>query len=162
MALMDFTGSQFIEVIEWVDDSSDTIVYRLPVAAKEIKMGAQLIVRPGQAAVLVNEGRIADTFAPGRHTLATGNMPILTKLLSWKYGFESPFKTEVYFVSSRQFTDQKWGTQNPVMVRDPRRGPLRLRAFGIYSFRVKDPAKLTKDIVGTEELFTTDAIGGGS
>ena len=160
MALKHFVKSQFIEVIEWLDDSNDTLVYRFPVEGKEIKMGAQLTVRPGQIAVFVNEGRIADTFEPGRHRLSTRNMPILTKLLSWKYGFNSPFKAEVYFVSDRQFTDQKWGTSNPVMVRDPELGPVRLRAFGIYSFKVRDARRFMTDIVGTDGHFTIDEITG--
>ena len=157
---MDFARSQFIEVIEWLDDSGNTLVYRFPVENKEIKMGARLTVRPGQMAVFVNEGGIADVFKPGLHRLSTHNMPILTKILSWKYGFNSPFKAELYYVSTRQFTDQKWGTSNPVMVRDPELGPVRLRAFGIYSFRVDNPAKFLEDIVGTDGLFTTEEITG--
>jgi len=140
VALKPFVKSQLVEVIEWVDDSTDTLVYRFPVEGQEIKMGAQLTVRAGQLAVFVNEGPIADTFEPDRHRLATRNMPVLTKLLAWKHGFESPFKAEIYFVSARLFTDQKWGTSNPVMMRDPELGPIRLRAFGIYSFKVRDAA----------------------
>ena len=118
MGIFSFIKSQFIEVIEWTDDARDTMVYQFPVRGKEIKMGAQLTVRPSQAAVFVNEGQIADVFGPGRYELTTQNMPILTKLKSWKYGFNSPFKAEVYFVNTRQFTDQKWGTMNPIMMRD--------------------------------------------
>ena len=160
MALKSFVKTQFVEVIEWLDDSPDTLVYRFPVEGKEIKMGAQLTVRQGQVAVFVNEGRIADTFEPGRHRLTTRNLPVLTKLLSWKHGFNSPFKAEVYFVSSRQFIDQKWGTSNPVMVRDPELGPVRLRAFGIYSFKVRDAADFMTDIVGTDGHYTTDELTG--
>ena len=160
MALKDFVRSQFIEVIEWLDDSGDTIVYRFPVQAQEIKMGARVTVREGQFAVFVSEGRIADVFNPGLHTLSTRNLPILTKLRAWKHGFNSPFKAEVYFVSSRQFTDQKWGTSNPVMLRDEELGPIRLRAFGIFSFKVHDPAVFMKEIVGTEGHFTTEEING--
>ena len=160
MALKNFVKSQMIEVIEWLDDSTDTLVYRFPVEGKEIKMGAQLTVRPGQLAVFVNEGRIADVFEPGKHRLSTRNLPLLTKLLSWKYGFKSPFKAEVYYVSSRQFVDQKWGTSNPVMMRDPELGPLRLRAFGIYSFKVRDASKFMNVIVGTEGHFTTEEMTG--
>jgi membrane protease subunit (stomatin/prohibitin family) len=160
MALKDFIKSQFIEVIEWLDDTGDTLVYRFPVEGQEIKMGAQLTVREGQFAVFINEGRLADVFKPGRHRLSTRNLPILTKLMAWKHGFNSPFKAEVYFVSSRQFTDQKWGTSNPVIVRDPELGPLRLRAFGIYSFRVDDPTIFIREIVGTDGNFTTDEITG--
>ena len=160
MALSDFVRSQFIEVIEWLDDSGDTMVYRFPVQGQEIKMGARLTVREGQFAVFVNEGRIADVFNPGLHTLSTRNLPILTKLMAWKHGFNSPFKAEVYFVSSRQFTDQKWGTSNPVMLRDPELGAIRLRAFGIFSFKVDDPAVFMREIVGTDGHFTTEEING--
>ena len=160
MGLLDFIKSQFIEVIEWTDSTTDTMVYMFPVKGKEIKMGAQLTVRESQTAVFVNEGLIADVFAPGRYSLSTQNMPILTKLKSWKYGFNSPFKAEVYFVNTKQFTDQKWGTSNPVMMRDAEFGMLRLRAYGIYSFRVKDPAIFLKEIFGTTELFDTESITG--
>lgn len=160
MGLVDKLLSQFIEVIEWTDNTSDTLVYRFPVYNKEIKMGAKLTVREGQNAVFINKGQLADVFQPGLHTLATDNMPILTMLQSWKYGFNSPFKAEVYFVSTRQFTDQKWGTANPVMMRDAEFGAVRLRAFGMYSFKVKDPALFMKEIVGTDGNFTTDEITG--
>ncbi|HBQ64631.1 MAG TPA: hypothetical protein DD727_06865 [Clostridiales bacterium] len=160
MGLLNFIKSQFIEVIEWTDSSPDTMVYRFPVLNKEIKMGAKLTVRESQAAIFVNEGQIADIFSPGLHTLSTENLPVLTKLRSWKYGFNSPFKAEVYFVNRRQFTDQKWGTMNPVMMRDPEFGMLRLRAYGIYSFRVADPAAFLKEVFGTAELFTTEGITG--
>src|SRR5947208_15731928 len=132
---------QFIEVIEWLDPTSDTLVYRFPVNNQEIKMGAQLIVRESQAAVFVNEGQIADVFMPGHYTLSTQNMPILTMLKSWKYGFNSPFKAAVYFVSSKQFTDLKWGTSNPIMLRDPEFGMRRLRASGADAIRGVDPAQ---------------------
>src|SRR5207245_2306538 len=121
-------SAQFIEVIEWLDDSSDTMLYRFPVRDQEIKNGAQLIVRESQAAVFVNEGQIADVFGPGRYSVEGGNTPILTKLGAWKYGFNSPFKSEVYFVNTKQFTDLKWGTSNPVMMRDADFGMVRLRA----------------------------------
>ena len=141
MGIFDFIKTQFIEVIEWADMGKDELVYRFPVHGHEIKMGAQLTVRESQAAVFVNEGEIADVFWPGRYELTTQNMPILTKLKSWKYGFNSPFKAEVYFVSTRQFTGQKWGTSNPVMMRDSEFGMLRIRAFGMYSYKVSDPGK---------------------
>lgn len=160
MGLFDMLKSQLIEVIEWLDSSNDTLVYRFPVQGNEIKMGAQLTVREGQAAIFVNEGVIADVFEPGRHTLNTQNMPVLTKLKSWKYGFNSPFKAEVYFVSARVFNDQKWGTANPVMMRDPEFGMVRVRAFGIFSFRIKNAEKFLKDVVGTDGYFTTDEITG--
>lgn len=160
MGLMDKILSQFIEVIEWTDQTNDTLVYRFPVYNKEIKMGAQLTVRESQTAIFINEGRLADVFTPGRYTLSTQNMPIMTTLRSWKHGFNSPFKAEVYFVNMRQFTDQKWGTSNPVMMRDPELGPIRLRAFGIFSFKIKDPSMFLKDMVGTDGNFTTEEITG--
>lgn len=160
MGLVHFVKSQFIEVIEWVDDTQDTMVYRFPVENKEIKMGAKLTVRESQQAVFVNEGKAADVFNPGLYTLATENLPVLTKLRSWPYGFNSPFKAEVYFINTKQFTDQKWGTQNPVMMRDAEFGMLRLRAFGIYSFRVGDPLVFIRQISGTDGLFDTESITG--
>ena len=153
-----FLASQFIEVIEWTDDSRDTMVYRFPVKGKEIKMGAQLTVRESQVAVFVNEGQIADVFGPGKYRLATSNIPILTKLNAWKHGFNSPFKAEVYFVNTKQFTDQKWGTSNPVMMRDPDFGMIRLRGYGIYSYKVKDAAIFLKEVFGTNEEFDVASI----
>jgi len=153
-------SSQFIEVIEWLDDSSNTLVYRFPVKDQEIKNGAQLIVRESQAAVFVSEGQIADMFSPGRYTVDGGNTPILSKLGAWKYGFNSPFKAEVYFVNTRQFTDLKWGTPNPIMMRDTDFGMVRLRAFGIYSIRVGDPKAFIKEIAGTNAHFVTEDIEG--
>lgn len=160
MGLFNFIRSQFIEVIEWTDSSNDTMVYRFPVENKEIKMGAQLTVRPSQIAVFVNEGQIADVYEPGRYKLSTENMPILTKLKSWKYGFNSPFKAEVYFVNTKQFTDRKWGTSNPIMMRDAEFGMLRLRAFGNYSFKVIEPVIFLKEVFGTNELFEVESIEG--
>src|SRR5207249_4793043 len=153
-------GNQFIEVIEWLDATHDTMLYRFPVAGQEIKNGAQLIVRESQAAVFVFEGQVADVFAPGRYTIDGGNTPILSKLGAWKYGFNSPFKSEVYFVNTKQFTDLKWGTSNPVMMRDADFGMVRLRAFGIYSMRVADPRELIKQIAGTNARFVTEDIEG--
>ena len=153
-------SSQFIEVIEWLDESTNTLVYRFPVKDQEIKNGAQLIVRESQAAVFVSEGQIADLFAPGRYTVDGGNTPILSKLGAWKYGFNSPFKAEVYFVNTKQFTDLKWGTPNPVMMRDADFGMVRLRAFGIYSIRVADPKAFIKQIAGTNAHFVTEDIEG--
>ncbi len=158
MGLMDMIRGEFIDIIEWLDDSRDTLVWRFPRHDNEIKMGAKLIVREGQAAVFVNEGKIADTFQAGTHTLSTQNMPVLTTLKSWPYGFESPFKAEVYFVNLRQFTDLKWGTQNPVIVRDSEFGMVRLRAFGAYAMRVTDPAKLLTELVGTDPQFRTEEV----
>ena len=158
MGLFDFIKGELINVIEWTDDSRNTLVWRFPVQDNAIKMGAQLTVREGQAAVFINEGQLADVFTPGRYELSTANLPILTKLKSWKYGFDSPFKAEVYFVNTTQFTDQKWGTQNPIMLRDAEFGPVRVRAFGSYNFRVLDPAKFIQEIVGTDGHFTTQDI----
>ena len=153
-------SAQFIEVIEWLDDSGNTLVYRFPVRDQEIKNGAQLIVRESQSAVFVYEGQIADQFPPGRYTIDGGNTPILSKLGAWKYGFNSPFKSEVYFVSTKQFQDLKWGTPNPVMMRDPDFGMVRLRAFGIYSIRVADPQAFLKEITGTNARFVTEDVEG--
>ncbi len=160
MGLMDFIKSELIDVIEWTDNTSDTMVYRFPDKDKEIKMNAQLTVRESQAAVFVNEGQIADVFGPGRYTLTTQNMPLLTTLKSWKYGFESPFKAEVYFINTKQFTDQKWGTMNPIMMRDKEFGMLRLRAYGIYSFKVDDPATFLKQVFGTNGRYDVQSITG--
>ena len=153
-------SSQFIEVIEWLDDSSNTLVYRFPVKDQEIKNGAQLIVRESQAAIFVHEGQIADQFPPGRYTIDGGNTPILSKLGAWKHGFNSPMKSEVYFVNTKQFTDLKWGTPNPVMMRDSDFGMVRLRAFGIYSMRVGDPKEFISEIAGTNAHFVTEDIEG--
>src|SRR5689334_1998358 len=152
--------AQFIEVIEWLDDSANTLLYRFPVKEQEIKNGAQLIVRESQVAVFVHEGQIADQFPPGRYTIDGGNTPILSKLGAWKYGFNSPFKAEVYFVNTKQFTDLKWGTPNPVMMRDTDFGMVRLRAFGIYTVRVSDPKAFIKEIAGTNARFVTEDIQG--
>jgi membrane protease subunit (stomatin/prohibitin family) len=150
--------NQFIEVIEWLDDSQDTILYRFPVHGQEIKNGAQLIVRESQVAVFVFEGQVADVFTPGRYTIDGGNTPILSKLGAWKYGFNSPFKSEVYFVNVKQFTDMKWGTSNPIMLRDNDFGIVRLRAFGAYSMRVADPGGFIKEVAGTNAHFQTEDI----
>ena len=158
--IKDAAMHQFIEVIEWLDSSTDTLVYRFPVEGQEIKNGAQLIVRESQAAVFVSEGQVADVFTPGKYTIDGGNTPILTKLGAWKYGFDSPFKSEVYFVNTKQFTDMKWGTSNPVMLRDADFGIVRLRAFGAYSLRVADPSEFIKEIAGTNAQFQTEDIDG--
>lgn len=150
--------AELIDIIEFLDPTNDTLVHRFERFQNEIKHGAKLIVREGQAAVFVNEGQVADVYQPGTHTLETQNMPILSTLMGWKYGFNSPFKAEVYFVSTRRFTDLKWGTKNPIMLRDAEFGPIRLRAFGTYVIRVSDPAKFVKEIVGTDGRFTTDEI----
>ncbi len=158
--IKDAAMNQFIEVIEWLDDSQSTLLYRFPVAGQEIKNGAQLIVRESQAAVFVFEGQVADVFAPGKYEIDGGNTPILSKLGAWKYGFNSPFKSEVYFVNTKQFTDMKWGTSNPIMLRDADFGIVRLRAFGAYSLRVADPSEFIKQIAGTNAHFQTEDIDG--
>ncbi|HSP16885.1 MAG TPA: SPFH domain-containing protein [Thermoanaerobaculia bacterium] len=160
MGLFDAIRSQFIEVIQWLDDTQDTLVYRFPVHGQEIKMGAQLTVRENQVALFINEGQAADLFTPGRYQLSTQNMPILTKLRSWKYGFESPFKAEVYFFNTRLFTDLKWGTANPVMMRDPEFGMIRIRTYGTYAMKISDAKTFFKTIVGTQGLMATDEIVG--
>ncbi|MDG4582784.1 MAG: SPFH domain-containing protein [Candidatus Competibacter sp.] len=158
MGLWDKLMGEFIDVVQWTDDSNDTLVYRFERHGNEIKFGAKLTVREGQVAVFVNEGQLADTFQPGMYELKTNNLPVLSTLQGWKYGFESPFKAEVYFFSARRFTDLKWGTQNPVMLRDPEFGPIRLRAFGSYAIRIKDAPTFLREIVGTDGRFTTDEI----
>lgn len=158
MSLFGFFKNQFIEVIEWTDQSTNTMVYRFPVDNHEIKMGAQLTVRESQVAIFVNEGEIADVFGPGRHLLYTQNLPILTKLKSWKHGFDSPFKAEVYFVNTKQFINQKWGTSNPIMMRDPEFGIIRLRGYGIYSYRVADPVVFLRELFGTSATYDTSSI----
>jgi membrane protease subunit (stomatin/prohibitin family) len=158
VGLMDKIRGEFIDIVEWLDSSRDTIVWRFPRYDNEIKMGAKLVVRESQVAVFVNEGTIADAFPPGTYSLETQNMPILSTLKGWKYGFHSPFKAEVYFVNTRQFTDMKWGTQNPVIVRDPEFGMVRLRAFGAFAARVVDPPKLLKELVGTDPQFRTEEV----
>ncbi|MGZ6825396.1 MAG: SPFH domain-containing protein [Mycobacteriales bacterium] len=158
MGLLDKIKGEFVDIVEWTDDSRDTIVWRFPRHDNEIKNGAQLVVREGQVAVFVNEGTIADVFSPGTYSLETQNLPVLSTLKGWKYGFNSPFKAECYFVSTRQFTDQKWGTQNPAMMRDPEFGMVRVRAFGTYSFKADDPAVLLRELVGTDPAFKTDEV----
>jgi len=158
MGLWKKIRGELIDIIEWLDPTSDTMVYRFERYNNEIKHGAKLVVREGQTAVFVNEGQLADVFDPGMHELETKNLPILSTLQGWAYGFQSPFKAEVYFVSTRRFTDLKWGTKNPIMLRDAEFGPVRLRAFGTYVIRVADPAALIREIVGTDGRFTTDEI----
>src|SRR5216110_2946250 len=156
MGLTDFLKKQFIDIIEWTDDSRDTLSFRFPDEDKEIKRGAQLIVRESQVAQFVYLGEFGDTFGPGKHTLTTDNIPILTTLASWKYGFESPFKADIYFVTTRLFTGNKWGTSNPIMLRDEDLGVVRARAFGIYDFKVVDPKMFLKEVAGTDHHFHLD------
>ncbi|MCA9211602.1 MAG: SPFH domain-containing protein [Planctomycetales bacterium] len=158
MGLFDKLRAEFIDIIEWIDDSRHTLVWRFPRYQNEIKNGAQLIVRPGQVAVFVHKGQIADVFDPGTYELTTSNLPILSTLAGWKHGFNSPFKAEVYFVSTKQVTDLKWGLPNPVMLRDPEFGPIRIRAFGTYALKAIDPVALLEEMVGTDSNFGTDEV----
>jgi len=160
MAFWDKLKGELVDIVEWLDDSNNTLVHRFERYGNEIKYGAKLVVREGQAAIFVNEGKLADVFAPGTHPLVTQNIPILSTLKGWAYGFESPFKAEVYFVSTRRFTNQKWGTKNPITLRDAEFGPVRLRAFGTYVVKVSDPAVFLREIVGTDGNFTTEEIVG--
>ncbi len=166
MGILSFIKSQLIDIIEWLDDSNYTLVYKFPDEDHEVKNGAKLVCRENQAAILINEGQLADIFGPGTHTLSTQNVPILSRLKGWKYGFNSPFKVDVYYVNLRQYIDQKWGTANPVLIRDPefsvagRPGRVRIRAFGSYNFKISDPGVFFKEIVGTQHLTTTDEITG--
>jgi excisionase family DNA binding protein len=156
MGIMDFIKGELIDVIEWTDDSRDTLSFRFPDDDKAIKNGAQLIVRESQQAQFVYVGEFGDTFGPGRHTLTTENIPVLTKLKSWKYGFNSPFKADVYFVTTRLFTGNKWGTANPVMMRDADLGVVRVRAFGTYDFRVVETKRFLKEVAGSDHNFRLD------
>jgi len=156
MALSDFIRGQFLEIIEWTDDSRDTLSYRFPDDDKEIKRGAQLIVRESQTVQFVYLGEFGDTFGPGKHSLTTDNIPILSRLKGWKYGFESPFKADVYYVVTRLFTGNKWGTSNPVMVRDQDFGIVRVRAFGTYDFHVVEVKRFLKEVAGTDNHFRLD------
>ena len=156
MGIMDFIKGELIEVIEWTDDSRDTLSFRFPDDDKAIKNGAQLIVRESQRVQFVYLGEFGDTFGPGKHTLTTDNIPILTKLKSWKYGFNSPFKADVYYLNTRLFTGNKWGTANPVMMRDNDLGIVRVRAFGTYDFRINDPKLFLKEVAGSDHNFRLD------
>jgi excisionase family DNA binding protein len=153
MGLTDFIRSQFIDIIEWTDDSRDTLSFRFPDQDKEIKNGAQLIVRESQAVQFVYLGQYGDLFGPGKHSLTTDNIPILSRLKGWKYGFESPFKADVYYLTTRLFTGNKWGTSNPVMMRDQDFGIVRVRAFGTYDFKIVEAPKFLKEVAGTDEHF---------
>jgi len=156
---MDKIRAEFVDIVEWVDDDRRTLVWRFPRYHNQLKQGAQLIVRPGQLALFVHRGKIADVFEPGTHTLETGNLPVLSTLQGWPYGFDSPFKAEVYFVATRQVTELKWGTPQPVLVRDPDFGPIRVRAFGTYTLRALDPRALLRELVGTSEQIEAAEIG---
>jgi len=156
MGLMDYIKTQLLEIIQWEDDSRDTLSWRFPDQDKEIKNGAQLIVRESQVAQFVHLGQFVDTFGPGKHTLKTENIPVLSTLMGWKFGFESPFKCDVYYVNTRLFTGNKWGTSNPIMLRDPDFGIVRVRAFGTYDFKVADVKVFLKEVAGTDHHFRID------
>jgi excisionase family DNA binding protein len=156
MGVFDFIKGELLEVIEWTDDSRDTLSFRYPDEDKAIKNGAQLIVRESQTVQFVYLGEFGDTFAPGKHTLTTDNIPILTRLKSWKYGFNSPFKADVYYLNTRLFTGNKWGTANPIMLRDDDFGIVRARAFGIYDFKIVDPKLFLKEVAGSDQNFRLD------
>jgi membrane protease subunit (stomatin/prohibitin family) len=158
MGLMDWGKAQFLDILEWLDDSNDTLAWRFPMRGQEIQNGGQLVVRESQEAVFVNEGQMADVFKPGTHRLTTQNLPILATLKGWKYGFESPFKSDVYFISTKLYNDLKWGTSNPIMLRDADFGMLRIRAFGIYSIKVVDSGTFLKQLVGTNGVYTVPDI----
>ena len=158
MGLWDTVTAELIDIVQWLDDTNDTLVYRFERSGNEIKYHAKLVVREGQMAVFINEGQLADVFKPGTYTLTTQNLPVLATLKGWKYGFESPFKAEVYFCSTRQFTNLKWGTPGPVTMRDPEFGAIRVTAYGLYSIRLKDPVLFIREIVGTDGNFTTESI----
>ena len=158
MGLMDWGKAQFLDILEWLDDSNDTLAWRFPMRGQEIQNGGQLVVRESQEAVFVNEGQMADVFKPGTHRLTTQNLPILATLKGWKYGFESPFKSDVYFISTKIYNDLKWGTSNPIMMRDADFGMLRIRAFGIYSIKVVDSATFLRQLVGTNGVYTVPDI----
>src|SRR6188508_363617 len=158
MGFLDKLRGELVDIVERVDDSQHTLVYRFARYQNEIKNGAQLVVRPGQCAIFVDQGRIADVFEPGQYELVTDNLPLLSTLRGWRHGFNSPFKCEVYFVSTRQITDLKWGTPNPIMLRDADFGPIRLRAFGNYTLKAADPKILLKELIGTDGTFQVDEV----
>lgn len=158
MGLFDKLRGELVDIVEWIDDPGSILLWRFPRYHNQIKHGAQLIVRPGQAAVFVHRGKLADVFEPGNYELKTDNLPILSTLQGWKHGFDSPFKAEIYFVSTRQVTDLKWGTPHPIMLRDPDYGPIRLRAFGHYTLKAVNPATLLKELVGTDSSFEASEV----
>lgn len=158
MGLLDKLKGEFVDIVEWTDATQDTMVFRFERVGNEIKNGAKLTVRESQMAVFVNEGKFADVFGPGMHTLSTQNLPILSTLKGWVHGFNSPFKAEVYFVNTKNFTDQKWGTKNPITLDDPRFGMVEVRAFGTFATRVIEPKAFLKEVVGTDGNFTTEEI----
>lgn len=160
MGLFDFVKKQFIDVIHWTEEGDGVLAYRYPMQDFEIQNGARLTVRDSQLALFVNEGQVADAFKPGLYTLTTQTLPVLTNLKNWDKLFDSPFKSDVYFFSTRLQLDRKWGTPNPITLRDPEFGMVRLRAFGIYSYRIADPAVFYREVSGTREMYTVDELDG--
>jgi membrane protease subunit (stomatin/prohibitin family) len=158
MSLREFIQGELIDIVEWLESSTDAMAWRFDRPNNELKNGAKLIVRPGQLALFVEQGTVADVFQPGSHELVTKNLPLLSKLRGWKYGFESPFKAEIVFVSTRQFTSLKWGTKTPVMTRDPELGAIRLRAYGTYAMRVRDAESFVRELVGANSSYTIGQI----
>lgn len=158
MGIFDKLMGEFVDIIEWLDATNDTMVYRFQRFNNEIKMGSKLTVRPGQKAVFVNEGRITDSFEPGMYQLSTQNLPILSTLMGWPYGFNSPFKAEVYFFNTKIFTNLKWGTSNPIIFRDLELGAVRLRAYGTYNVRISQPEALLQELVSTDGLFQVEEV----
>ena len=155
---MGFFKTNLLKSLEWVDDSTDTIVYKYPIDGRQIQYGSKLTVRASQVAVFLNKGKIADIFGPGMYTLQTSNLPILTQLMSWGYGFKSPFYADVYFINTKQFTNQRWGTSNPITMRDKDFGTIRIRGYGNYAFKVENPETFLKELSGTNSEFTTEDI----
>ncbi len=160
MGIRDFLKKQFIDVIHWTEDGDGVLAYRFPMQDFEIQYGAQLTVRESQSALFVDEGKIADVFAPGRTTLTTQTLPLLTNLKNWDKLFESPFKSDVYFFSTRLQLNQKWGTANPITIRDKEFGAVRMRAFGVYSYRVTDPKAFYLNVSGTRDVYTVADLEG--
>ena len=160
MGLLEFLGKQLIDVIQWTEDGDNVLAYRYPMRDMEIQNGAHLTVRDSQVALMVNEGRIADVFAPGTYTLTTRNLPLLTDLMHWDTGFQSPFKSDVYYFSTRLRMDQRWGTATPITIRDREFGPLRLRAYGIYSYRIADPKLFYSNVSGTRDDYSVADLEG--
>ncbi|HEX8505996.1 MAG TPA: SPFH domain-containing protein [Hymenobacter sp.] len=160
MGLFDFIRNELIEIIDWVDNSTDTVIWKFPDSENNLKNGAQLTVRESQVAILMDQGRIADVYRPGLHELTTANMPVLTTLRGWKYGFDSPFNVDVYFVSTKQFTNLKWGTPNPVILRDPEFKQVRVRAFGTFALRVTEATKFLTEFAGTNSLVRITDVEG--
>ncbi|MBS4207035.1 SPFH domain-containing protein [Bacillus sp. FJAT-50079] len=160
MSFKNFFKKQLLDIIEWEDPSNNTLVYKFPIEDNEIQNGAQLTVRPGQFAIFLNEGKIADVFGEGMHRLETKNLPILSDLKGWAFGFKSPFKADIYFVNTKHFLDQKWGTQNPIWINDPKFEQVEVRAFGTFGFRIEDPVMFLSTVSSTNKIYKVDDLKG--